>query len=74
MMAGARLNYLELRAGDLGAVKSFYADALGLTFADYGPSYAAATQAGGAARFTRPPTCTPSTTRRRPVPAWPCGT
>ena len=49
MMEGARLNYLELRAADLGAAKAFYADALGLTFADYGPSYAAATQIGGAA-------------------------
>ena len=45
-MPGARLNYLELRAGDLAVAKSFYADALGLTFADYGPSYAA-TQTGG---------------------------
>ena len=48
-MPGARLNYLELRAADLAASRSFYADALGLTFIDYGPSYAAATQTGGAA-------------------------
>ena len=49
MMSGARLNYLELRAADLAVSRSFYADALGLSFVDYGPSYAAATQTGGAA-------------------------
>jgi len=38
----ARLNYVELGAGDLPAVKRFYAEAFGLGFTDYGPSYAAA--------------------------------
>ena len=46
MIPGARLNYLELRAADLAVARSFYADAFGLTFADYGPSYSA-TQTGG---------------------------
>jgi len=42
-----RLNYVELRAADVAASKAFYRDALGLDFADYGPTYAA-TQGGGA--------------------------
>ncbi|HEX8388667.1 MAG TPA: VOC family protein [Sphingomonas sp.] len=39
----ARLNYLELPVGDLEATQRFYEDALGWTFARYGPSYAATT-------------------------------
>lgn len=34
-------NYLELTATDLAASKAFYARALGFTFTDYGPGYAA---------------------------------
>lgn len=40
-MAAIKPNYLELKAGDIGAAKSFYADALGFAFTDYGPEYAA---------------------------------
>ena len=39
----ARLNYLELPVGDLNATQSFYEDALGWTFARFGPSYASTT-------------------------------
>ena len=39
----ARLNYVELPVGDVGAGKSFYGQAFGWTFDDYGPSYAATT-------------------------------
>ena len=46
-MSPGRLNYIELRAVDVPASKAFYHDALGLNFADYGPTYAA-TQGGGA--------------------------
>lgn len=35
-------NYLELSAPDLAASRSFYEDALGFTFTDYGDAYAAA--------------------------------
>lgn len=41
-MSGARLDYVELGTGELGASKAFYEAALGLVFTDYGPSYAAA--------------------------------
>lgn len=37
----ARLNYVELAADDLPAAKRFYAEAFGLAWTDYGPSYAA---------------------------------
>lgn len=39
----ARLNYVELPVRDLAAVCSFYSDAFGWTFADFGPSYSATT-------------------------------
>jgi predicted enzyme related to lactoylglutathione lyase len=39
----ARINYIELAAGDLGAAKSFYAQALGWALTDYGPTYACTT-------------------------------
>lgn len=38
----AKLNYVEVSGGDLAATKRFYADALGLAWTDYGPTYAAA--------------------------------
>jgi predicted enzyme related to lactoylglutathione lyase len=34
------LDYIELAVGDVAQAKSFYANALGWTFADYGPDYA----------------------------------
>jgi uncharacterized protein len=34
-----RINFIELPAQNLGAAKSFYADAFGWSLADYGPSY-----------------------------------
>lgn len=37
----ARLNYLELPAGDVGALKSFYGTVFDWQFTDFGPSYAA---------------------------------
>ena len=37
----AKLNYVELRGGDLAAAKRFYTDALGLAWTDYGPTYSA---------------------------------
>jgi predicted enzyme related to lactoylglutathione lyase len=37
----ARINYVELPAGNLAAAKSFYASAFGWRLADYGPSYSA---------------------------------
>ncbi|WP_341209250.1 VOC family protein [uncultured Sphingomonas sp.] len=37
----ARLYYLELPTGDRAASKSFYAQAFGWSFTDFGPDYAA---------------------------------
>lgn len=39
----ARLTYLELPVGGTDVAKSFYADAFGWTFTDFGPTYAATT-------------------------------
>ncbi|KQN40703.1 bleomycin resistance protein [Sphingomonas sp. Leaf407] len=39
----ARLNYLELPVTATGAAKDFYAAALGWSFTDFGPDYAATT-------------------------------
>lgn len=40
-MTQTRINYLELPASDLDAVKAFYGAAFGWTFVDYGPDYVA---------------------------------
>ena len=40
------INYVELGGGDLPATKGFYAAAFGWSFTDYGPEYAAMTNAG----------------------------
>ena len=37
----ARLNYLELPVGDVGALKRFYGQVFDWQFTDFGPSYAA---------------------------------
>lgn len=36
----ARISFVELPASDLSSTRSFYADAFGLAFTDFGPSYA----------------------------------
>jgi len=36
-----KLDYLELRGGDVAGSKAFYAAAFGWSFVDYGPGYAA---------------------------------
>ena len=41
MREDGKLDYLEMPGGDLPAVKTFYGQAFGWTFVDYGPSYAA---------------------------------
>lgn len=41
MREDGKLDYLELPADDLGEVKSFYSQAFGWRFVDYGPTYAA---------------------------------
>jgi predicted enzyme related to lactoylglutathione lyase len=41
MHEDGKLDYLELPAGDLAALKTFYSNAFGWRFTDYGPTYAA---------------------------------
>jgi predicted enzyme related to lactoylglutathione lyase len=41
MREDGKIDYLELPGGDLGATKTFYAEAFGWQFIDYGPTYAA---------------------------------
>ena len=41
MREDGKIDYVEFPAGDLPATKSFYQDAFGWTFTDYGPGYAA---------------------------------
>ena len=41
MREDGKLDYLEMPGGDLGATKTFYAEAFGWQFIDYGPAYAA---------------------------------
>jgi predicted enzyme related to lactoylglutathione lyase len=36
----ARLNYVELPVGDVGAAKAFYESAFGWALTDFGPTYA----------------------------------
>ena len=36
----ARLNYVELPVGEIGAVKGFYESAFGWSLTEFGPSYA----------------------------------
>ena len=42
----SRINFVELPASDLSSARSFYADAFGLAFTDYGPSYSCTTTGG----------------------------
>lgn len=39
----ARLNYVELPAGDIGAARAFYEAAFGWSMTGFGPTYAATT-------------------------------
>ena len=59
MRKTGKLDYLELRAGDgtTERVKAFYAEAFAWSFTDYGPGYAAFSEASTAVstRVPRPP-------------------
>ena len=49
------INYIELAASDLSAVKQFYNDAFNWQFVDYGPDYTAFENAGIAGGFYHAP-------------------
>jgi uncharacterized protein len=46
MREEGKIDYLELRGGDLARTKRFYREAFDWSFTDYGPSYAAFDGAG----------------------------
>jgi len=46
MLEDAKIGYVEMPGTDLPATKGFYAQAFGWTFTDYGPTYAAFSEAG----------------------------
>ncbi len=45
-MTHLRIDYVEFASQDLGASKAFFTKAFGWNFQDYGPTYAAMTNAG----------------------------
>jgi uncharacterized protein len=46
MREDGKIDYLELRGGDLARTRRFYGEAFGWTFTDYGPTYTAFDNAG----------------------------
>ena len=46
MHVNGRIDYCELAATDLAAMKQFYGSAFGWRFTDYGPTYAAFAESG----------------------------
>ena len=47
MRVDGKIDYIEFPGGDLPAIKSFYGDAFGWTFTDYGPAYSGINRPGG---------------------------
>lgn len=45
-MTHLKIHYVEFASGDLPTTKAFFAKAFGWSFQDYGPNYAAMTNAG----------------------------
>lgn len=45
-MKNVPINYIELKATDLEVIKTFYQQAFGWTFTDYGPNYTAFSNSG----------------------------
>ena len=42
-----KINYIEFKAADLDAIKTFYGQCFGWEFVDYGPDYVAFTKESG---------------------------
>lgn len=56
-MSNEKINYIEMPASDLEGTKTFFSEAFGWTFEDYGPDYAAMTNAGIDGGFYRSSLC-----------------
>lgn len=52
-----RINYIELSAPDLAAIKDFYSKAFGWEFTDYGPDYIAFSDGNLEGGFARQEVC-----------------
>lgn len=52
-MENNHIDYIELRAADLEAVKKFYSDCFGWEFADYGPDYSSFARSGVSGGFEK---------------------
>ncbi|WP_028021666.1 VOC family protein [Enterovibrio calviensis] len=57
MNPNGKINYVEFPACDLDATKSFFSDAFGWTFTDYGPDYTAFADQGVDGGFFRADQC-----------------
>ena len=53
MNKNIHINYIELKAKDLGKTKSFYQAAFNWTFTDYGPNYTAFENSGLSGGFEK---------------------
>lgn len=53
MPVSGKINYIELPAADLDAIKQFYSHLFNWTFTDYGPEYTAFANAGIEGGFYR---------------------
>tara|TARA_R110000822_G_scaffold236003_2_gene366726 strand:+ start:576 stop:920 length:345 start_codon:yes stop_codon:yes gene_type:complete len=45
-ITNSHINYIELKANDLEAIKEFYSTCFGWSFTDYGPTYIAFSDSG----------------------------
>lgn len=52
-MKNVPINYVEFKARDLEAIKTFYQKAFGWSFTDYGPNYTAFSNSGVAGGFEK---------------------
>jgi uncharacterized protein len=57
-----RIDYIEMSATDIDAIKRFYHSSFGWTFTDYGPDYAAFADGRLAGGFTKSDAVRPGTT------------
>uniref|UniRef100_UPI004048106C VOC family protein n=1 Tax=Rheinheimera sp. TaxID=1869214 RepID=UPI004048106C len=61
MSEQVKINYIELPASDLKAIKLFYSQVFGWVFADYGPDYIAFANSGLDGGFYRSTQCSVTT-------------
>lgn len=60
MLEDGKIGYVEMPGADLPATKTFYAQAFGWTFTDYGPTYSSFGEAGLDGGFQADPAQVPA--------------